>query len=144
MRPLNATCVPLFALMICSVVPGCSEEASDPVVADNQGGVGTSITAKELSDRLESGNAPLVLDVRTVKEFNAGHIPGAINIPHNQLESRVDELGVPRETEIVVHCQAGGRAKAAEEILDEAGYSNVRDLEGHLGGWRSNRYPLEN
>jgi len=104
-------------------------------------GVGT-ISPAELAGRMESGDAPLVLDVRTPEEFAAGHIPGARNIPHDQLATRLDEVAGQRDVEVVVHCQSGRRAGMAEEVLQEAGFRNLRDLEGHWQAWQQGGYPV--
>lgn len=65
----------------------------------------------------------IVVDVRTVEEFNTGAIDGAINIPLNELESRLDE--VRNFDEIVVYCASGARSTQAKMILDNAGHKNV-------------------
>jgi rhodanese-related sulfurtransferase len=102
-----------------------------------------SIEPGELAELIAAGNAPLILDVRTPEEFAAGHLPGAHNIPHDQLAGRLGELGIAPDGEIVVHCQSGRRAAAAEQVLREAGYANVRDLSGHWQGWREAGLPTE-
>tara|TARA_A100001037_G_scaffold304356_1_gene340866 strand:- start:18550 stop:18930 length:381 start_codon:yes stop_codon:yes gene_type:complete len=94
-----------------------------------------TITAGELSEQIKRGAAPLILDVRTPSEFEAGHVPGAINIPHDTLADRLGELNVSTSDEVVVYCHGGGRAGMAEGVLIEAGYSNVVDLQGHWKGW---------
>jgi rhodanese-related sulfurtransferase len=104
---------------------------------------GTAISAAELADRIEAGTAPLILDVRTPAEFEAGRIPGAVNIPHDRLAQRVFELGISPSDEVVVHCQSGRRAGLAEAALREAGYTNVRDLSGHMQAWRDAGLPLQ-
>lgn len=104
--------------------------------------VGT-IDATTLSKRIAENDAPLVLDVRSEGEFGAGHIPGALNIPHDQLEERLSELPAEKSAEIVVHCQSGVRAIAAERVLAGAGYSNVHDLDGHWAGWSDADLPRE-
>ena len=55
--------------------------------------------------------ALFVLDVRTPEEYAAGHVPGAVNIPHDQLASRLAE--VPKDTEVVLYCRSGRRAEIA-------------------------------
>lgn len=112
---------------------GCGRAPADP----------DTIDAQELAARIASNEAPLVLDVRSRGEFEAGHIPGALNIPHDQLEERIGELPVERSTEIVVHCQSGRRADAAASTLTAAGYSNLRDLDGHWAGWMAAGRPQE-
>ncbi len=62
---------------------------------------------------------PLLLDVRTPEEFAAGHLPTAINIPVDELRSRLGEL--PRDREITAYCQVGQRGYLATRILREAG-----------------------
>jgi rhodanese-related sulfurtransferase len=69
---------------------------------------------------LESSHRFWLLDVRTPKEFQAGHIPGATNIPIDDLRSRLDEL--PRDAEIAVYCQVGKRGYLATRILMQAGF----------------------
>lgn len=102
-----------------------------------------TITADALESRLGTDEAPLVLDVRTEREYAAGHIPGAVNIPHDELPERLDELPADRDTEIVVHCQSGKRAAIAERVLAQAGYGEVRDLDGHWAGWSAEGLPTE-
>ena len=101
------------------------------------------IAPDELAARIEAGDAPTILDVRTPEEFAAGHLPGAINIPHTELAGRLDELDFARDSEIVVHCQSGRRASQAEAVLLEAGFEDVRDLDGHMAAWREGGYALE-
>jgi rhodanese-related sulfurtransferase len=102
-----------------------------------------SITAQELAEQIQLSQAPLILDVRSEKEYAEGHIPGALNIPHDQLPDRLSEIDVAKTAEIVVHCRSGYRAGIAEKVLVGADYSNVRDLDGHMNGWQSGGYPIE-
>jgi rhodanese-related sulfurtransferase len=74
-----------------------------------------------------SEDRPLLLDVRTAQEFERGHIPGAMNVPVDELRARLDE--VPRDRQIAVYCQVGQRGYAATRILTQAGYGVV-----NLGG----------
>jgi phage shock protein E len=107
------------------------------------GPVSDTITPRELAGRLAGDDRPVILDVRTVEEFEGGHIPGAVNIPHTELSARIGELSDARTDELVVHCESGRRAAAAEAVLAEAGFARVRDLEGHMGAWRDADYPVE-
>jgi rhodanese-related sulfurtransferase len=81
--------------------------------------------------------------VRSEKEYAEARIPGAVNIPHDQLGDRLSEIDAAKEDEIVVHCKSGYRAGIAEKILIDAGYSEVRDLDGHMNAWKSSGYPIE-
>ena len=68
---------------------------------------------------------PFLLDVRTSQEFSTGSIPGAVNIPVDELRSRLDEL--PRDREIAAYCQVGQRGYLATRILRQSGFpaSNI-------------------
>jgi rhodanese-related sulfurtransferase len=94
------------------------------------------ITPQEL---LAQGNSPLVLDVRSGEEFASGHVPGAVNVPYDQVAARVAELGAPRE--VVVYCERGPRASKAAAVLSGAGFA-VRHLVGHMSGWREAGFPI--
>jgi NADPH-dependent 2,4-dienoyl-CoA reductase/sulfur reductase-like enzyme/rhodanese-related sulfurtransferase len=74
-----------------------------------------------------AANAPLLLDVRTATEFAAGHIPGAMNIPVDELRARLAE--VPRDRSVVTYCQVGIRGYLATRVLREHGYDAA-----NLGG----------
>ncbi len=63
---------------------------------------------------------PLLLDVRTPQEFSQGHIPGALNIPVDDLRGRLGEL--PRQRQLAVYCQVGQRGYLATRILQQAGF----------------------
>jgi rhodanese-related sulfurtransferase len=64
---------------------------------------------------------PFLLDVRTSEEFAAGHLPDAVNIPIDELRTRLEEL--PRNREIVAYCQGGQRGYLATRILRHAGFA---------------------
>lgn len=93
------------------------------------------MSLEELSNRMSAGTIPMILDVRSFEEYDQGHVSGAINIPHNELENHIEELGIDKSQELVVYCRSGRRAAIAENILLQKGYSYVRDLSGHWQGW---------
>ena len=71
----------------------------------------------------------LLVDVRSEGEYATGGIEGSINIPIQELASRMDELG-DKNGEIVVYCQSGGRSAMAKRLLESNGFSKVHDLGG--------------
>lgn len=101
------------------------------------------VSQAQMVEWIEQGNAPLVLDVRTPEEFAAGHVPGAENIPHDQLAARLAELGDAQEREVVVYCESGRRAAWALETLEGAGFKELRHLNGDMAGWRHAGLPTE-
>lgn len=99
------------------------------------------ISSADLLERLQHRQA-LVIDVRPVEEFAAGHIPGALSVPLAELRARLPEL--PRGGEIVAYCRGPYcvLAPQAIEILRRAGY-RARRLEEGLPEWRLARLPVE-
>jgi NADPH-dependent 2,4-dienoyl-CoA reductase/sulfur reductase-like enzyme/rhodanese-related sulfurtransferase len=79
-----------------------------------------SADAETILDRTQSGNVFLV-DVRTPTEFAQGHIPGAVNIPVDELRHRLDEI--PRNADVITYCQVGKRGYLALRILLQSGFS---------------------
>jgi hydroxyacylglutathione hydrolase len=93
-----------------------------------------SVTIRDIADRLGTGKA-VVLDVRAEGEWRAGHIPGSLNLPLGELESRLGEL--PRDRPLVVHCLSGGRAAIAASLLKARGFEQVVQFPGGYGEWSS-------
>lgn len=97
-----------------------------------------------LLKRIESKDASLlVLDVRTPEEFAAGHIPGAINIPHTHLPARIAELPAAAEKDIVVYCASGVRSEKAIASFRDNGYTRLVHLDGDMQRWQESRRPIE-
>jgi rhodanese-related sulfurtransferase len=94
------------------------------------------ITAKALVMRIESGAAPPILDVRSRGEFARGHVPGARHVPFWRVSRQIDELSIPRDSELVVYCGHGPRAAIAGRALRRRGFTRITYLEGHFAGWR--------
>jgi rhodanese-related sulfurtransferase len=118
----------LVALLVGSSV-GCGERTAP------------TISPADLYERTTSAAAPVVLDVRTPEEYRTGHIPGAVNIPHTELASRLGELGT--ENGVVLYCMIGPRARLGEKTLMDAGVQNVLHLEGGMAAWREGGLSLE-
>jgi rhodanese-related sulfurtransferase len=86
---------------------------------------------------LQANEKPWLVDVRSGGEFASGHIPGAVNIPLEELESRLDDLPVG---EIVFVCQSGRRAGMACELLAQR--PDLRILEGGTASWIESGGPI--
>lgn len=99
------------------------------------------MTALQLQEKLASINAPLIVDVRKPVEFGVAHIPGAVNIPLDEIEQRLDEFR--SENGVLIYCINGARTRQAEPLLYNNGIVNVFHLEGALQGWLQGQYPIE-
>ena len=82
-----------------------------------------------------------VLDVRSPQEYAEGHVPGAVNVPHDQLASRLAE--VPKDKDVVVYCRTGRRTALATEVLAANGYKRISHLEGDMQAWTARGRPVE-
>lgn len=91
-----------------------------------------------LAHRLVEEEGALLLDVRTPDEFAAGHIDGARNVPHDQVEARIDEIEAmvegDKDTPIVVYCRSGRRAGIAKDALRKRGFGRITNL-GGMSDW---------
>jgi rhodanese-related sulfurtransferase len=91
----------------------------------------------------EAAHAPLVVDVRSPEEFAAGHIPGARNVPVDELPTRVEEIrNQAGGREVVLYCQSGRRAARAAQALHEQGVGPLRHLTGDYQGWAEAGRPV--
>ncbi len=104
-------------------------------------GEAPSISAAELQSRREAGAAPTVIDVRTPEEYASGHIPGAVNIPFDEVAKRIADVDAPHG--VALYCMVGPRARKGEAALLEAGYETVFHLEGGLAAWQAAGLPVE-
>ena len=102
-----------------------------------------SMTPAKLAQQLQAGEAPLILDVRTEKEFLNGHIPGARLIPHDKLGDYMDSLKEHKQSPVLVYCASGNRSGQAAAKLEEAGFEQVLTLEGDFPGWKNGDRKVE-
>ncbi len=100
-----------------------------------------AISPQQLEKRLAQPDPPLLLDVRTPEEFRAGHIPGAINVPHEQVAERAAGLSSPHG--VAVYCMKGPRARLGEQALIASGATDVVHLEGGFSAWNAAGLPVE-
>ena len=91
----------------------------------------TSITYEEMKLRRNKNPEVILLDVRSRQEYEEYHLPGSICIPLYLLEEQV-EKHMPKDAEIIIYCQMGGRSKTAVKLLTKMGYQNVCHIEGGL------------
>ncbi len=107
------------------------------------------ITVDQLYDLINSNQSPLLIDTRDRREFNGaegsyrkyGHISNAYCIPIMELSSNLEELYSYKEKEIVTICPGGGMSLVAVEIMEAAGYINVKSLTGGMDLWHKKGYP---
>ncbi|MBN2263529.1 MAG: FAD-dependent oxidoreductase, partial [Prolixibacteraceae bacterium] len=84
------------------------------------------VRSKKQNTESKPSNAPIVIDVRTPEEFRTGAFPDAINIPLDELQHRLNELGAP-EREITLYCATGARSAYGQRMLHQMGFTNVKN-----------------
>lgn len=93
-----------------------------------------------LAEELSSQDPPVVIDIRTPREWNVGHLNGSINVPLAHLQQRIDE--VPHDRRIAVHCAGGYRSSIAASILHQHGITNLIELAGGITAWEAAKLPV--
>lgn len=96
-------------------------------------GSAVQTTGVELQTRLARGERPLLIDVRTKAEFDAGHIPGARLLPLDRLPESAASLDP--QTEIVLICRSGNRSMQAYRYLERLGFKHLCNLDGGMLDW---------
>jgi len=123
---------------------GDEEESGAIVVLPFEGeGAGrfTELDARQANEWI-AREKPLVLDVRTPAEFDAGHLPGAVLIPLSQLDARWEEIAAHREGKVLLTCRSGNRSTVAAEILVRRGFRDLYNLRGGVRAWSAEGLPL--
>lgn len=102
-------------------------------------GVTRLVTWDKVAPMRESG--AFLLDVRTEEEFDLGSIPSAVNIPHTQIRSRLDEI--PKDRPLILFCAIGVRGYLAQRMLAHHGFSDTYNLTGGYKTWQAVTNELE-
>ena len=137
-------------ILLATLACGAGEPAS-PAPAGSPATVPASTVAAATADRIEvaalqprvAAGDIFVLDVRTPGEFAQGHVPGAVNVPVQELEARLSELDARKQEEIAVICASGNRSKTATALLRGRGFDRAMDVSGGTSAWVRAGYPVE-
>ena len=115
----------VFLLLAVMLLTACGQDKEN-----DQGAVYVNITAEEAKEIMDSEEGYIILDVRTQEEYDEGHIPGAIVIPHEEIADKAEEVLTNKDQLILVYCRSGRRSKIAAEALVELGYTNIKEFGG--------------
>lgn len=83
----------------------------------------------------------LLIDVRSVGEYEAGHLPKAKNIPLNELPDKLESI--PKDKPVILVCWSGSRSRSATQMLIKEGYENVHNLKGGTMLWKMQGKPIK-
>jgi rhodanese-related sulfurtransferase len=109
-----------------------------PVV---QGAAATGLTPNEAVQCMNREKG-VVIDVCSAEEFAASHINGAVNVPLDQLESRLASVVKNKSLPLILVCAAGSRSKRAQAVAQKLGYEKVHSLQGGLNAWKEANLPV--
>ncbi len=96
-----------------------------------------------VKERLDKGEQLLLIDVREESEWNAGHIPGAIQLGKGIIERDIERLLPDSEQEVILYCGGGFRSALAADNLKKMGYKRPVSMDGGIRAWREAGLTLE-
>ena len=115
----------LFILLSALLLSGCGQ-----TVGNSQEVGYVNITAEEAKKIMDTETGYIILDTRAQSEYDQGHIPGAIVIPHDEILKKAESILTDKDQLILVYCRSGRRSKLAAEDLVKLGYTNVKEFGG--------------
>ncbi len=149
----NITRTTILAMLFISLMVSCNQKQNYSNVDEmvNVAALNTKgVNVEQLMEKIDNGEMILLLDVREPNEYNAGYIPGAVNIPRGVLEFKISNesfweeamlyMPLPDE-EIIVYCRKGKRSILAAQTLQQLGYSNITYVTDGWKKWEMT-YPL--
>ena len=115
----------LFLLLAVMLLTACGQTKGN-----DQEAAYMNITAEEAKTIMDIEEDYIILDTRTREEYDQGHIPGAIQISHDEITEKAGEVLTDKDQLILVYCRSGRRSKIAAEALVELGYTNIKEFGG--------------
>lgn len=98
------------------------------------------VSIQEAIELIDQKPDLVIVDVRTVGEYEDGHIEGAINIPIDEFPTRLDELS--KDDELLVYCRTGNRSSSAVTILLDSGYTKIYHMHEGISVWIQQGHPV--
>lgn len=125
-----------LAIFLVSVLTSVTAQAADA------GGV-KHVDAKEAAKLLKDDPKVVVLDIRTKKEFEQGHIKDAKNIDFWGDDFEADIKKLPADKTYLVHCASGGRSTKSLEVFKKLGFKSIVHLDGGFNAWKKADEPVD-
>ena len=120
----------LLSIVSLLIMQACSNDAK------------THITQSALQQQMQESSAPIIIDVRSEHEYQAGHIPAALHIPFWKTFNTEQLQSYSTTQPFVLYCEHGPRAGIAKWGLSMQGFENIRYLQGHMSAWRKAGLPI--
>jgi rhodanese-related sulfurtransferase len=100
-------------------------------------------TVADVKSRMDRNESFQLVDVREDREWEAGHLPGAIHLGRGIIERDIEKTIPDTSAALVLYCGGGFRSALAAKNLQEMGYTNVISMDGGFGGWKTAGLPIE-
>ena len=119
-------------LLLGLLLTGCGNAGNDSanVTSENSSATYTQISQEEAKEMMGKDDDHIVVDVRRADEYAAGHIPGAILIPNEEIGTEQPAELPDLDQIILIYCRSGNRSKQASQKLADMGYTNVYEFGG--------------
>ena len=101
-----------------------------------------SISPKHFREIIDTDHNEIILDVRTTKEYNSGHIENAIHINYYKPKFKKKLSQFNRNKNILVYCKSGVRSTNTIKMLKKLGFKKIYDLEGGIDNWKKQQYQI--
>lgn len=141
----------VLVLSLAGVLPANAQPSQPPkwmtspakVMIDQARAATKQVTINDLKAAVDKQEDVVVLDVREPNEYEAVHIPDAVNIPRGLLEFSIWSVVPNQEKKIFVYCKTGGRAALATKLLNDFGYKNALAIDTGAAAWVKAGYPVQ-
>ena len=134
-------CLAMVVLSLGAVGSKAADPKSDKSAAEEKKGYKN--IAPEEFDKMRQKGTNVVLDVRTKKEYQEGHIPGSVLIDFNSPDFDKEIAKLDKSKTYLVHCAAGGRSAKACKKMESMNFQSLYNLEGGMGAWQKQGKPVE-
>lgn len=109
---------------------------------DHQTNKGSYLTPTMAIRLMNNDDETLVIDVRSVAEYKAGHINGSKNVPLNDFANKLNSLSGHKGKSVLIYCNSGTTATRAIKLLKKGGFEKVNNLSGGIAAWKEANMPL--
>ena len=121
----------ILMILSCILVTGFSSDIEENNVENTYIEMITTYEVIKIIDNYEEYSDTVIVDVRTLDEYESGHLKGAVNVPVSEIKN----IDISKDKKIVVYCRSGSRSNTAAKDLIELGYEKVYDM-GGINDWK--------
>lgn len=122
----------MFLLLLLLASPGWA-------LSSGQASAPEQLTPEQVKQNAEDFH---ILDVRSSEEYAEGHVPGAMHIPHDSIQTKLSSLPQDKDAPLLIYCRTGRKAGLATTELKQMGYSKIFHMQGNMPGWTEKGFDI--